>query len=328
MIWMSWRQFRGQAVVGAGALLVLAVYLIILGLRVRHGYDDARSLCRPPGGGCSSALTEFQDRFVSRVYFLDAIILLIPALIGLFWGAPLVTRELEAGTHRLVWNQSITRRRWLAIKLLVVGLAGMIAAALASVLLTWAVSPFDAVAGDRFTTVMFGTRNIVPIAYAAFALVLGAVTGIVVRRTVPAMALTLLVFIVIQILTANVVRPHLMTPVSRAQQMTPELIRHLSFLGRNPTISGLKIPGAWVIATSELLTPDGRTVGTGAYGACTQGAPEAAAECLGRLNLHVEVEYQPLERYWTFQWLETAVFLGLAVLLTAFGRWRIRRRLT
>ena len=40
-----------------------------------------------------------------------------PALIGVFWGAPLVARELEAGTHRLAWTQSVTRTRWLAIKL-------------------------------------------------------------------------------------------------------------------------------------------------------------------------------------------------------------------
>ena len=41
----------------------------------------------------------------------------MPALIGAFWGAPLITREFEAGTFRLAWNQSVTRARWLAIKL-------------------------------------------------------------------------------------------------------------------------------------------------------------------------------------------------------------------
>ena len=35
-------------------------------------------------------------------------------MIGAFWGAPMVARELETGTHRLVWNQSVTRTRWLA----------------------------------------------------------------------------------------------------------------------------------------------------------------------------------------------------------------------
>ena len=48
-----------------------------------------------------------------------------PALIGIFWGAPLVTRELEAGTFRLAWNQSVTRARWMAVKLGLIGLAAM-----------------------------------------------------------------------------------------------------------------------------------------------------------------------------------------------------------
>jgi hypothetical protein len=38
------------------------------------------------------------------------------------------------------------------------------------------------------------------------------------------------------------------------------------------------------------------------------------------------VTYQPANRYWTFQWYETAVFLGLAVLLAGFCIWWIRHR--
>ncbi|MBP2358861.1 hypothetical protein EES45_10255 [Streptomyces sp. ADI97-07] len=29
--------------------------------------------------------------------------------------------------------------------------------------------------------------------------------------------------------------------------------------------------------------------------------------CFARSDLHVEVAYQPADRYWTFQWIETAV---------------------
>ncbi|HEV7963234.1 MAG TPA: ABC transporter permease subunit [Actinoplanes sp.] len=328
MIWMSWRQFRAQALVGVIAVAALAVYLVILGMQIRHGYSDNLDLCQKQGGGCASVMTEFQNVYKSRLYFLDAILVLIPALIGLFWGAPLVTRELEAGTHRLVWNQSITRRRWLAIKLLVVGLASMALAGAASLLLTWAASPFDLVAENRFTTLLFGARNIVPIAYAAFAFVLGTVVGIMVRRAVPAMALTFLVFVVIQVLVPNMVRPHLMTPVTTSQPMTAQVIKNLSFLGRHPTISGLKIPGAWVTSSSELLTSSGQPIDQNKYGECTSGAFDAAADCLGKLNLHVDITYQPIDRYWTFQWLESALFIGLSVLLVAFGMWRIKGRLT
>ena len=40
-----------------------------------------------------------------------------PLVLGLFWGAPLIAREIETGTHTLVWTQGVSRRRWLAGKL-------------------------------------------------------------------------------------------------------------------------------------------------------------------------------------------------------------------
>ena len=57
------------------------------------------------------------------LYFLSVLVILVaPAIIGIFWGAPLIARELEAGTFRLTWNQSITRTRWLTVKLALIGI--------------------------------------------------------------------------------------------------------------------------------------------------------------------------------------------------------------
>ncbi len=39
----------------------------------------------------------------------------VPALLGLFWGAPMVAREIETGTSQFAWVQSVTRVRWLAV---------------------------------------------------------------------------------------------------------------------------------------------------------------------------------------------------------------------
>jgi hypothetical protein len=32
----------------------------------------------------------------------------VPLLFGLFWGAPLLAREFEDGTHNLAWTQGVT----------------------------------------------------------------------------------------------------------------------------------------------------------------------------------------------------------------------------
>ena len=59
-------------------------------------------------------------------------LLLVPAIIGTFWAAPLLTREFEAGTFQLAWTQSVTRTRWLAAKLGVGVLAAMATACLSA----------------------------------------------------------------------------------------------------------------------------------------------------------------------------------------------------
>jgi hypothetical protein len=186
---------------------------------------------------------------------------------------------------------------------------------------------------------VFGARNIAPVTYAAFAFVLGTTIGMVVRRTLPAMALTLLVFIAVQIAMPNLVRPHLMSQITVSKPMTAEAINDVRALGglRNrPTVGGLRIPDAWVTHTSELLTADGQALDTSRFNDCIMSAPRRggtgrfgdAALCLGDLNLHVTVSYQPDDRYWPFQWIESAIYLALSVLLASFAIWRLQRRPT
>jgi hypothetical protein len=281
-------------------------------------------------------MSRFLDDYRNKLLYLAALLGLIPAALGMFWGAPLIARELEAGTHRLVWNQSVTRRRWFGVKLLVVGLCSMGVSAVASILLTWAASPFDQVSDDRFSTVVFGARNIAPIAYAALAFVLGAVLGMLVRRTIPAMALTVFLFIGWQFVVPNVIRPHLMPPERLSMPMTVESInaaQALGSLGNAPVIKGLSIPDAWITDTSQLLTADGRPLATDRFNDCLQRAPKTGATgtfgdvapCLASLNLHVDLAYQPNDRYWSFQWIESALYVALAGSLAAFGAWRIHR---
>ncbi|GIG87583.1 ABC transporter permease subunit [Plantactinospora endophytica] len=338
MIWLSWRQFRTQALVGVGALAVLAAYLLHLGLRIRDSRAGYLARCQPQGD-CAQAMAQFVGEYQNTLLILAGLLGLVPGILGMFWGAPLVARELEAGTHRLVWNQSVSRRRWLATRLLFVALAAAAVAGLASLLLTWAASPVDTAADDRFSTVVFGARNITPIGYALFAVTLGTVLGLVVRRTLPAMALTVLAFTVVQFGMPNLIRPHLMPPATVTRPMTADAINQVRGLGSitgAAVVRGVTVPDAWVTYTSELRTSDGRALDAGRFDDCLMSPPKTGAtgtfgdtaRCLGDLDLHVDLAYQPEHRYWPFQWLESAIYLGLSVLLGGFGLWRIRRRVT
>ncbi|MEV6931424.1 ABC transporter permease subunit [Dactylosporangium sp. NPDC051485] len=337
MIWMSWRQFRTQALVGVIALAPLAAYLVFTGLDIRQAYGRYRSRC-VAADRCLDAMSQFQDDYRTRLLLLALLLALIPAVLGVFWGAPLIARELETGTQRLVWNQSVTRRRWLAVKLAVVGLASMAVTGAASALLTWATSPVDQVADNRLSTILFGSRNIAPVGYAAFASVLGTLIGLLMRRTVPAMALTILTFVMFQFLVPNLVRPHFLPAEHLTMPMSAHAINQARSLGSitgAPVVKGLSVPGAWITDVSELLTAKGEPLDRKIFDECFSNAPKAGstegpygdiAVCLANQNVHVDIDYQPTSRYWSFQWLESAFYLLLARLLAAFGFWRIQRR--
>jgi ABC-type transport system involved in multi-copper enzyme maturation permease subunit len=347
MIWLTWRQFRPQAVVVAAGLSAFAILLLVTGPHLVTLYrDSALASCH---SSCGAQAGEFLTTVNSvapyhLVYLLGALlIILLPAVIGLFWGAPLIARELETGTFRLAWNQSVTRERWLAVKLSVVALASMAAAGLLSLILGWWASPIDQAATiqpvggfeNRFFPVVFGTRGIAPIGYAAFAFVLGVLVGLMIRRTIPAMGITLAVIAAVQIVFPLWVRPHLITPVRNVSTVTVGNIQGLGVDPGNQQIQNIMVaapdvPGTWIIS-SQVTTASGSTSFGTVPQACqppSASGPQACFSALAQKDLKSVVTYEPPGRYWTFQWLELGIFLTAAVLLAWGCFWWVRRRLT
>ncbi|MGX6600923.1 hypothetical protein ACWKSP_02120 [Micromonosporaceae bacterium Da 78-11] len=177
----------------------------------------------------------------------------------------------------------------------------------------------------------FAARNIVPLGYAAFAVLAGITIGLLVRRTVLAMAITLALFTALQILMPTVIRPHLQTPVTAAVAFAADGANGLGMnAAGDVSVQEYEIPGAWN------LSPDGRLydaqdkpVTRESIQNCMTGqGPDKDFPCLEALNLHMSLTYQPADRYWTFQWLEFGAYLLLAALLAGFAFWRIPRGLS
>src|SRR5206468_3034407 len=115
MAWVTWRQHRPQLLGGLALLVALAAAALGTDLPIRAAYHrDALSGCLPPSArsGCDIIVKHFQGEFDSWAAAVRGLAVL-PALAGLFVGAPLLARELEHGTHAFAWTQSITRGRWL-----------------------------------------------------------------------------------------------------------------------------------------------------------------------------------------------------------------------
>lgn len=330
MIWLTWRQFRGQALAVLAALAALAIYLVVLGGQIRRTHD-ANLECAT---GCSvdAARRALENAYALPLTLLGFLLILVPALLGAFWGAPLIARELETGTHQLVWNQSVTRARWLAGKLGFITLVGVAVTGALSLLLTWAASPYDQLTGERFEPLDFPTRNIVSLGYAGFAILLGTTAGLFIRRTVMAMAVTLAAFAALQVLVPAVIRPHLQPPVTETVAFTAAAAESsgIQISPDGATTEPFGIPGAWIFSgrtplrdaagnpvTHEQLTEAG----------CVAGDFDQDMACLAAQDLHYTATYQPADRYWTFQWLEFGGYLALAGLLAGFVFWRIPRGL-
>jgi hypothetical protein len=354
VIWLTWRQFRTQILVVAGVLAALALVLIVTGPHLVSLSDAYLKSCHADKD-CGSTTNPVLNTDGKLADFIADLVLIAPALIGIFWGAPLIARELETGTYRLGWTQSITRRRWLAAKLGVVGLASVAVAGLLSLMLTWWSSPIDTATANRFGVAVFSLRDITPLGYAAFAFALGVTAGVLVRRTLPAMAGTLVVFVATRVAEAAWVRPHLLAPVHTTTPLTTS-----SGIGLSLTPSGLQvvanppnIPNAWAI-TSAVVNDAGQSptaafmksacpslangaqagpAGGGARHVRVSGngpAPQAFQDCIAKVaaKYHEVVTYQPASRFWAFQGLETALFVVLALLLAGFCVWWVRHRLS
>ncbi len=191
--------------------------------------------------------------------------MLAPAVIGIFWGAPLIAREFEAGTFRLAWTQSVTRTRWLAIKLALTGLAAMAVTEALSLIQAWWAAPISQAARlatrqrhsrsawAPFSPLAFDAHGITPLGYAAFAFTLGVTAGVLIRRTIPAMALTLAIFAVIQVAMPLWIRPHLFPPDHTTAALSSFTALQTQ-IGLNGTFAfGRQFlpsqPGAWILSS-------------------------------------------------------------------------------
>jgi hypothetical protein len=343
MIRLTWRQFHTQALVVFAALVAVAVVLAITGPNLVHLYDTTIATCHKHGD-CSTVTAAFLRTDSTLRSWLGVVVVVVPGLIGIFWGAPLVARELETGTFRLAWTQSVTRAKWLAVKLGLVGLASMAVAGLLSLMVTWWSSPLD-----RATVNVFGTfdlRGLVPVGYAASAFAFGVTAGVLIRRTLPAMVATLVAFVGARLAITYWVRPDLMAPVKTAIPL------HIVFgtaIEQTPTtglsfFEPVNIPNAWIysndVVNNSGHAPTARFLESACHSALSgptggvQGVPTpnpnaGFPECVARVaaKFHQVVIYQPASRYWAFQWYETAIFVGAALVLVAFCFWWVRRRL-
>lgn len=303
MLWLSWRQFRAQAALAFGATVIVIAALVATRGHVVDTYSNT-------GDGDLTG-------FYVWLRLLGTALIGVPAVIGAFWGAPLLTREFEDGTYRMVWTQSVTRNRWLATKLAVIGVAAVASVAAFALVFTWWSGPIDST-GNRIGTANFAQRGIVPIGYALFGLTLGALAGTILRRTIPAMAASLTGFFIVRVLIQKVVRTHLIGTKSVS----------------SPSFTSNGLDG-WIVSM-RTVDAAGRTISTKAAentltAACniTRATPDvdaALATCAHNLGIHDIAQVHTSDQFWALQTAELGLFIALAAITAATCFWWLNHR--
>jgi len=330
MAWVTWRQHR-FALAGVTVFLgALAVALWLAGRQLHHAYAAALVACHPASSlACPGAVNAFDgtNGFLANGLILQA----VPVLIGAFAGAPVLARELETGTFRYAWTQGFGRWRWTLAKLVLLAVVLAALAGVFSLLFSWYYQPYfvagnDATSLTEYTPFFPGLFDLRGIGFAAWTLAafaIGALAGALIRRVVPAIAATLGVYAGLAFAAGLWLREHYQTPV---------------------VTSNLNVPGsAWVM--SQWWTKGGRFAfagwpserllnqlcPAGPSGPVGPGGKSKAlglGECLSQHGYTQWTSYQPVSRFWPFQWIEGGWLLALSVLLIAATVWLVRRRAT
>ena len=365
MIRVTLRQFRTEGLIGFGVLAAIAMVLAITGPHLAHVYDAFESSCKA-AVDCATAPNPVLDVDKPLQNALPFIGIVAPALVGLFFGAPLIARELETGTFRLAWTQSVTRKHWLAVKLGLIGIAAMGIGGLLTWMANWWASPLDAVNQNRFGTLNFSLHGVAPIGYAAFSFALGAAAGVLLRRTVAAMAVTAAGFTATRLAITYWVRPNLASPVRQSLPLSigsgPGFVfgeaQGAMYLNANIQ-NGFHVPGTGAVAltAAQVNVPNGWVYSTAVadktghaatspylFQACpvlkqvskelassAPGAPMTKPQldaCITKLSasFHTVLTYQPPSRFWPLQWAEMGIFLAAALALCGLTYWWLQRQ--
>ncbi|WEH17043.1 ABC transporter permease [Streptomyces sp. VNUA24] len=262
--------------------------------------DWVRSGCKPLDY-CSTGPA--YSSYELPVNLGSAILTLAPALIGAWAGGALIGRELETGTAQLAWTQSVTPARWLAAKLAVPAVVIVSGTVLLTLLnrLVWSREERlrHAVSGrDWFEYTAFTANGTLATAYALLALALGVLAGLLIRRSLPALAAGFTGVAVVM----GVLRPqrHALWPVETVVTRTPE-----------PHWQGDLVDRGYLMASGERISD---------------------VECLDDVcgPPHITgyyADYHPSSHFWPLQLVETGIVLAVTALLV-WAAFRLLRRRT
>jgi hypothetical protein len=313
MIWLTWRQHRTEILMLTGLLALIVVALALTGVPFREIADRLHiATCQTSyaAPACQHGLDVLFTRYAQYNQLRSALpfLNLFPAFLGILIGVPLLAREYEQGTQRLAWTQSMPRLRWLRTKLALL-VAGAVGFSLAlSAAITWWNVPLRGVY-SQYDLPSYDFAGVVMPAFAVLGIALGAGFGALLRRSIPAVALTLLGYVALWQVMDNGLRWWLVPPITRysAPQDGPSANQQ-----------------EWIVR-SGFADRLGHPIANDAIDRICQHASDGI-QCAADHGWRWYAIVQPESHFWQMQGVEAAILLGLALALLGFTLWWTRAR--
>jgi ABC-type transport system involved in multi-copper enzyme maturation permease subunit len=297
MNWLVWRQHR------AAYWTLLAATAVTVAVLV---YQRHQMITYLEGYGYPHLKSGWEDKFDQVPLDSAAQLLgLLPILIGVFVGGPLLAGDLESGTAKLVTAQSVSRVRWIATKLGVTALVVVVCTTALSAAFTWWWSPVksSSYVMDWADSPAFDSSGPVPVALTLLTVVGGVAIGMLLRRTLLSMVVTLGFAVALQ-----VVWSYFRLSLGNVVTVTSH-----NGVGDN---SMPNVPDGAHQLDESYLTASGDLIG---WGSCAEQTEKAINACLDKAQVvGWSVDYIPISQMSSMQWLGASILLALTAGIAAF----------
>jgi hypothetical protein len=312
--WVVVRQHRRTLWAGLALLVLLGGILVYQRLHSAAAVADAvaNSDCASlrtarDCDGTARFMSDAETAFHHWLGYLGLALFVIPGLVGAFVAGPVIARELESGTYKLAWTQSVSPARWLTAKLAVPAVWTIAGVSALAALYRWAstTGPDATYLDTWYEPGSYAGLGPAAVGYALLGIALGALAGLLARRTVVAMSVTVPALVAVQLAVGNQLRTHLW-PVT-------------TLTGRPRDLFGR---GGWT-TDSGMMTASGTRLH---WQDCADASLGPDAPCMrDRGAVTYFADYHPAAHFWPLQLVETGVVLVLAGVVT-FAAFRVLRR--
>jgi hypothetical protein len=303
MRWLILRQYRTELAFALPVTVALFLLFVLTGRAVEDAFRaQGVSVCLGQANADGDCLRAAQD-ILAGYDWIETVMPwmnFLPIVIGVLAGAPLVL-EFDQRTYRLAWTQGVGRSRWFLAKLVAAIALGLAAAALVSFSAMRMYDPIARLQGRWGNS--FNFELPVFLSYTLFALALVVGLGVWTRKALPTFLVALVLFVVVRVGIENVYRDHYLAPKSSVSSVLTTPVQRTD----------------WVLS-QKIVDAEGKTIDRLA---CRIKDPN----CAPPSQVFSQVKYQPAGRFWTFQGIESGIFVALSAALLAGATYWVSRRM-